>query len=195
MHYLLLFSFILFSLTGCQDKEQIKKEQLRLINQAKEDLRIELKQEMSKKESLFQQKLAEKEKELQEMKVQLSLTQKKLNTVEQKLKIQDSLLQKQKNMTKTGILIDGDTLIIDANKTQSYFNTISQQLKEKLSKLANDLEKGMVKEKDAGIEIDESRINIDLNKTKTLLETWTKKMQDIAKDFDSTLTTENTNTH
>jgi len=195
MHYLLILPLILFALSGCEDKEKIKREQTLLINKAKEELRITLQKEMATRESLFQKKLAKKENELQELKTQLNHTQQKVQTLAEKLQAQETLLIKHKNLSKTGVLIDGDTLIIDANKTQSYFNNIGEQLKNKLSKFTSDFEKGVVQEKDAGIEINESRINIDLNKTKTLIEVWGKKIQEIAKDFDSTSKVQNTNTH
>lgn len=185
MRYILLLPLVLLFFTACEDKEALQKQQALLIKKATEEVRTVLQKELLEKEIFFKKALEEKEKELQEIKTQLTITQQKLQTIEKKLQDKETLLKKYEKLSKTGVLIDGDTLVIDANKTQAYFKSISKQIESKLSKFAADLKKGIVKEKEAGIEIDESRINIDFNKTKSLIETWGKKIQEIAKDFDA----------
>ena len=53
-----------------------------------------------------------------------------------------------------------------------------------MKKLSDDLEKGVVERKEAGIEINEQHIHIDLNKTQDLLIDWGKKIQVFMKEFD-----------
>ena len=100
--------------------------------------------------------------------------------------------EKNNKFSKIGITTEDDKVIIDTNKTKSFFKNIAHQIQTKMDKLNKDLEKGIVNEEEAGIEMDETHINIDLNKTKSFLETWGKKLQgfvkgfdDIAKEFDT----------
>ncbi len=93
-------------------------------------------------------------------------------------------LEKNNKFSKIGITSEDGKIIIDTNKTKSYFKDLAHQMKTKMDKMSKDLEKGIVKNEEAGIEMDETHINIDLNKTKTFLETWGKKMQGFVKEFD-----------
>jgi len=93
-------------------------------------------------------------------------------------------LEKNHKYSKIGITSENGKIIIDTNKTKSYFKDLAHQMKTKMDKMSKDLEKGIVKNEEAGIEMDETHINIDLNKTKTFLETWGKKMQGFVKEFD-----------
>lgn len=86
--------------------------------------------------------------------------------------------------SKIGITSEDGKITIDTNKTKSYFKDLAHQMKTKMDKMSKDLEKGIIKNEEAGIEMDETHINIDLNKTKTFLETWGKKMQGFVKEFD-----------
>ena len=110
-------------------------------------------------------------------------------------------LEKNNKYSKIGITKEDGKVIIDTNKTKSYFKDLAHQMKTKMDKMSKDLEKGIVKNEEAGIEMDETHINIDLNKTKTFLDTWGKKIQgfvkefeDISKEFDTqNKTTKDTN--
>ena len=93
-------------------------------------------------------------------------------------------LEKNNKYSKIGITSEDGKIIIDTNKTKSYFKDLAHQMKTKMDKMSEDLEKGIVKNEEAGIEMDETHINIDLNKTKTFLDTWGKKMQGFVKEFD-----------
>ena len=86
---------------------------------------------------------------------------------------------------KIGITSKDGKITIDTNKTKSYFKDLAQQMKTKMDKMSKDLEKGIVKNDEAGIEVDETHINIDLNKTKSFLDNWGKKMQGFVKEFDN----------
>ena len=94
-------------------------------------------------------------------------------------------LEKNNKYSKIGITKEDGKIIIDTNKTKSYFKDLAHQMKTKMDKMSKDLEKGIVKNEEAGIEMDETHINIDLNKTKNFLDTWGKRMQGFVKEFDN----------
>jgi ATP-dependent protease HslVU (ClpYQ) ATPase subunit len=75
-------------------------------------------------------------------------------------------------------------IIIDTNKTKSYFQALARKMKEKADQLAKDMQKGVIEEKEAGIEVSEEKIVIDVNKTKGFLEKWAKKMEGFVKEMD-----------
>ena len=93
-------------------------------------------------------------------------------------------LEKNNKFSKIGITSEDGKIIIDTNKTKSYFQNLTHEMKTKMDKMSKDLEKGIVKNEEAGIEANETHINIDLNKTKSFLDTWGKKMQGFVKEFD-----------
>jgi len=93
-------------------------------------------------------------------------------------------LEKNHKYSQIGITSEGGKIIIDTNKTKSYFKALAHQMKSKMDKMSKDLEKGIIKNEEAGIEMDETHINIDLNKTKIFLDTWGKKIQGFVKEFD-----------
>jgi hypothetical protein len=92
--------------------------------------------------------------------------------------------EKNSNLSKIGIASKDGKIIIDTNKTKSYFKDLAHQMKTKMDKMSKDLEKGIIKNKEAGIDMDETHINIDLNKTKHFLDTWGIKMQEYVQGFD-----------
>jgi len=75
-------------------------------------------------------------------------------------------------------------IIIDTNKTKTYFEQFAKKIKEKADKLAKDMQKGMIEEKEAGIEVSQDKIVIDVNKTKGFMESWAKKMETFVKEMD-----------
>jgi hypothetical protein len=94
-------------------------------------------------------------------------------------------LEKNSKFSQIGVTSKEGKITIDTNKTKEYFKGLAHQMKTKMDKMSTDLEKGIIKNEEAGIEMDETHINIDLNKTKTFLETWGKKMQGFVKEVDS----------
>ena len=53
-----------------------------------------------------------------------------------------------------------------------------------MKKISEDLEKGILDTKEAGVEINEKHIHIDFNKTQNMLEDWGKKIQVYVQEFD-----------
>jgi len=94
-------------------------------------------------------------------------------------------LEKNNKFSHMGVTSTEGKITIDTNKTKSYFKSLAEKMKTKMDKLSKDMEKGIVKNEEAGIEMDETHINIDLNKTKTFLDTWGKKMQGFVKELDN----------
>jgi hypothetical protein len=92
--------------------------------------------------------------------------------------------EKSSKFSQMGIASKDGKVTIDTNKTKQYFKNLAHIMKSKMDKMSHDLEKGIVKNKEAGIEVDESHINIDLNKTKHFLDIWGKKIQAYVNDFD-----------
>ena len=102
---------------------------------------------------------------------------------------------KNSKFNKVGINVNNGTITIDTNKTKDFFKQFSQKMEEKMKKISDDLQQGIVESKEAGINIDNEHVNIDLNKTKTFLEDWANKIQVFAHEFDTiSKDLENTNT-
>jgi len=104
---------------------------------------------------------------------------------QEEAKKKQEALEKNNKFSQIGVASKDGKIIIDTNKTKSYFRDLAHQMKNKMDKMSKDLEKGIVKNEEAGIEMDETHINIDLNKTKTFLDAWGKKMQGFVKEFDN----------
>jgi len=94
-------------------------------------------------------------------------------------------IEKKGKLAEVGIETTPDgKIIIDTNKTQSFFQKLAEKMKHQLDKLNKDMERGMIEEKEVGIEINETHIEIDINKTQTFLEKWSQKIESFAKEFD-----------
>jgi len=183
MQNLLLTLLLLFSFSGCNDDKQ------KSINNAK------IAQESKAEKDALLAELKVKDKALQKAKLEVKAAQEKLQRQAQaqkeallrnqahKAKVEEQTIQNEK-LSKVGISIKENTITIDTNKTKDFFQNIGKKLGDKLKKITEDIQEGMIEEKDAGVKIDETHINIDLNKTKDFLEAWGKKMQGFVKEFD-----------
>jgi len=93
--------------------------------------------------------------------------------------------EKQMKLEQIGIQTTPDgKIIIDTNKTKSFFEKLAQKMRQKMEKMADDLQKGAIEQKEAGIEITPKKIEIDLNKTETFLQQLSQKMEGFVKEFD-----------
>ena len=102
---------------------------------------------------------------------------------EEKSRLHEIELQKNNKLAHMGISTEDGKLIIDTNKTKSFFQQMAANLKVKADKFAKDMQEGTIDDKEAGIEVTKSHINIDLNKTKGYLDKWGKVFESYAKDF------------
>ena len=184
MQHILLSLIILFSFTSCDDDKRLAQEQASIakaVQAEKDALLIELKakdvalqkaraEAKQANEKLLAEEVAKKEAFL------------KLQTQKEKHAKEDT---KNEKLSKVGIHIEENMITIDTNKTKDFFKNIGRNINDKLKKITTELEKGMIDEKEAGVHIDETKINIDLNKTKKFIDSWGKKMQNFAKDFDT----------
>jgi len=103
----------------------------------------------------------------------------------------DSILVKKKEqkhndnpLAHLGITKNGDTIVIDTNKTKTFLKIMADTMKEHIDKFEKDIQDGIIENKEAGIEMNKTHINIDLNKTKSFLEIWEKTITEYAKEFD-----------
>ena len=180
MRYILFTFFFLFFLNGCQNKEQ--NEQAAHDAKIVQEVRKELLLEFEAKEKALKEKeeaLAQKAKAsiLAEEKVQTS--QNETNT---------------SKLSQMGIAVDNGVITIDTNQTKDYFKTLTKHMSDKIKKMKEDFEKGIVEAKDTGIEISQEHINIDLNKTKALMDEWNTKIKIFIEEFDTLAKEIETNT-
>ncbi len=101
----------------------------------------------------------------------------------EKARLQEEALQKDNKLAHMGITTTDGKLIIDTNKTKSYFEKMAGNLQKHADKFAKDLQKGVIDDKDAGIVVSDTKINIDLNKTKSFLDNWGATLESYAKEF------------
>lgn len=92
-------------------------------------------------------------------------------------------LQKNNKLGHMGISTDDGKLIIDTHKTKDFLQQMAEKMKDHADKFSKDFEKGVIDDKEAGIEMNQTHINIDLNKTKSFLENWEKTLEGYAKEF------------
>jgi len=92
-------------------------------------------------------------------------------------------LQKNNKLGHMGISTDDGKLIIDTHKTKDFLQQMAEKMKDRADKFSKDFEKGVIDDKEAGIEMNQTHINIDLNKTKSFLENWEKTLEGYAKEF------------
>ena len=102
---------------------------------------------------------------------------------EAKAKQNEIDVQQDNKLAHMGITTTNGKLIIDTNKTKSFFQKMAENFKAKADKFAKDMEKGEVNNTEAGIEMTDSTINIDLNKTKSFLDNWGKTIEGYVKEF------------
>ena len=98
---------------------------------------------------------------------------------------------------KMGFNVDDGTITIDTNKTKNFFNELGKRMDMHMKKMTEDMEKGVIENKEAGVEINEQHIHIDLNKTRDFLLNWGQQLQVFVEEFDKmakTLETNSTNT-
>jgi len=179
MRNLLLTFFLLFSFSGCNDNKQ----DARIAQEAKAEKDALLAELKAKDEALKKSRLETKAAQAKLMAQEKA--KKEAFLKKQVAKENEKKMQHNEKLSKVGISIKENTITIDTNKTKNFFENIGKTLGDKLKKITQELEKGMLDEKDAGVKIDATHINIDLNKTKDFLETWGKKMQGFVKEFDT----------
>jgi len=103
---------------------------------------------------------------------------------EEKARQHEEELAKNNKLAHIGITTDDGKVIIDTNKTKDFFRQMATNIKVHADKFAKDMEKGIIDDKEAGIEVNETHINIDLNKTKSFLDSWSKTIEGYAKEFE-----------
>ena len=172
MPHLLLTLLLIFTLSGCNDKSQEAEQNAKIAQQIKAE------------NETLQKKLKAQEEALKKAQLEAQAAKEALQKKQaEEAKRQEASKQNEK-LSKVGINIKEDKITIDTNKTKDFFQTIGKNIGDKLKKISDDLEQGVIKDKNAGVQIDDTHINIDINKTKNFLEEWGKKMQGFVKEFD-----------
>lgn len=103
--------------------------------------------------------------------------------LEEERRQKEAELQKNNKLGHMGISTDDGKLIIDTHKTKDFLQQMAEKMKDHADKFSKDFEKGVIDDKEAGIEMNQTHINIDLNKTKSFLENWEKTLEGYAKEF------------
>jgi len=179
MQYLYMTLILIFSLSACDNNEQKAQQETQRIKQAQAEKDALLAEIKAKDEALHQARL-----ETKKAKEKLLQEEQKKKEAFLKASTKKSKEQKNEKLSNIGITIKEHKITIDTNQTKKFFQNISQKLGDKLRKITQNLEKGMLDEKNAGVKIDKTHINIDLNKTKDFLDAWGQKMQNFVKEFD-----------
>ncbi|SFV54528.1 hypothetical protein MNB_SV-6-1426 [hydrothermal vent metagenome] len=166
MKYILMVSLILFSIFGCESKEEI---------------------ERAKRAEAFKQELIAKAKKEQELKAQ-EAREAEIKAKKDRLKRLKEAKEAEERakdpslMNELGLSMYDGKLIIDTNKTKKFFSDIGK----KLSITDRELKDGnLTITKDAGVEITEDSMSIDFNKTGAFLESLGKKIETFSKEFDN----------
>jgi len=92
-------------------------------------------------------------------------------------------LDNQSKLSSVGITSHDGKITIDTNKTKDFFKQIAAKVKNRVENITDDIERGMIKDDNAGVEINESHIHVDLNKTKKFLEGWGEKLKKMVSEF------------
>ena len=104
---------------------------------------------------------------------------------EAKAKKHEIEVQQNNKLAHMGITTDNGKLIIDTNKTKSFFQQMAENFKVRADKFAKDFKEGNINDPQAGIEVTKTHVNIDLNKTKSFLDNWGKLIDSYVKEFDT----------
>jgi|GEM_PF-795182 len=186
MKHLLVTLFVLLSFTACNEKEeQAKQEEARKIELAE----FEAQKKALKKAEEAQKVLeAEKAKLIEEAKLaKKALEDKIAEEQEAKIKAQKEAEEKQK-LNALGVEMSDGKFSIDTEKTKVFVDAMKRKVDDKIKSISDDLEKGIIQSKEAGIDINEKHIHIDLNKTQDVLKDWGQKIQVFVQEFDNITT-------
>ena len=189
MKHLLLTLLVLFSFSGCDDKEEQAKAQAK--HKAQEARAVELAefeaQKIALKKAEEAQKALEKEKEVLAYKAKEAqeALEAQLAKEEEAKKQKSPKSEDNSTLHKMGVEMGEGTFSIDTTKTKVFIDALKAKVDSKIKTIGDDLEKGIIQSKEAGIDINEKHIHIDLNKTQDILKDWGQKIQVFVNDFDT----------
>lgn len=161
MRHFMIILTLLLALTGCEDKEQLAKDQAAHDAKIAQQARAELLAELEAQKEALRRSQEENETKLGQM----------------------------------GFRMDDGVITIDTNRTKDFFRALNEKMGAEVQKISEDLKKGVIEKKEAGVEMKDQQLHIDLNKTKDLLHEWGKliqiymqEFQDMAKPLDTNST-------
>jgi len=166
MKYIIVASFILFSLVGCESKEEIERAKKAELFKQEQVLKLKYEKELKIKEAKTAELNAQKERAIAEQEAKEAVARAK----------EPSL------MNSLGVSMNDGKFIIDTNKTKKFFGDLHKNL----TTVDRELKEGnLTITKNAGVEITKDSMSIDFNKTGTFLESLGKKMETFSKEFDN----------
>lgn len=175
MRNLLLTLLILLTFSACENpKEEQARKEAEIAKKVRAEMLAQFEAQQEAQKIAFEKKLSEAKES-------------------NKTKTLPTPPKDESKLTQMGIDITKDSISIDTNKTKKYINKVSHDIDKKIKEIGDDLEKGIIKTKEAGIDINEKHIHIDLNKTQNLIENWGKKVQGFVNQFDEMAKTLDTN--
>ena len=160
MRHFLIMLTLLLSLTGCEDKEQLAKDQAAHDAKIAQQARAELLAELEAQKEALKRSQEENETKLMQM----------------------------------GVRMDDGIITIDTNRTKDFFRALNQKMAVEIQKISEDLKKGIIEKKEAGVEMKDQQLHVDLNKTQGLLQEWGKQMQGFMQELGNVTKSLDTNT-
>lgn len=157
MKYFFIPFILLFAFTACQEKNTDTEIQAEHDAKIRADERAKVLAEFN----------AQKEKEAEAYKAKTKIQQDSEST-----------------LTKLGINIQDDSIIIDKNQTKAFFNALKDKVQTQMQELSDEVSTSVENTTQAGMNMTKEHINIE--KTKDLLKTWNKKIEDFVDEFDTT---------
>ncbi len=101
---------------------------------------------------------------------------------EKTLKVDEN--QESDLLKEMGLIFEKDKIIIDLNKTDSFFLGLEKRADEKAKSIEKELEEINIS-RDAGILVEETKFSIDLNKSKKLLDKLSHIFEMVLSDVNS----------
>jgi len=106
--------------------------------------------------------------------------EKKIETPKEKLTEQKQPTQAEDLLKKLGFDLTNEKIIIDINKTTSFFENMEQEIERESKEIEKKIKNSQLDfTKDLGIEISEDKIGIDLNKTRNMFQGMNSLVKDI----------------
>ena len=95
--------------------------------------------------------------------------------------------QQPQMLRKMGIEVGNGRIVIDTNRTRSYFEALERQLSRGMDRGVRKAKQHASSVDDIGIHVGKDKVEIDLNKTKNFLKVWGESMKILGEELDRSL--------
>jgi len=92
-----------------------------------------------------------------------------------------------KMLRKMGIEVGDGRIVIDTNRTRSYFEALERQIRHGVDQGVRKARQHASSVDDIGIHVSRDKVEIDLNKTKHFLKIWGESMKILGEELDRSL--------